>query len=206
MLQEAPAESRKKLLCVEDNRQIAKLIAEELTERGFDVIIAQDGHEGFIAVLKGLPDLVLCDIGLPSMSGFEMLERLHALSPRLGDVPFVFVTALTGRENELWALRLGADHYITKPIDFEILETVVKARLQRAPPDETRNLAVLNDCEAETLAWAARGRTAAQIARTLGLTEQDVAFHLDHARAKLGAADVVASRGGAGAGGRTRHS
>jgi DNA-binding response OmpR family regulator len=157
--------------------------------------------------LKGLPDLVLCDIGLPSMSGFEMLERLHALSPRLGGVPFVFVTALTGRENELWARRLGADDYVTKPIDFEILETVVKARLQKAPPDAARpSLAALNDCEAEALAWVARGRTAEQIARTLGLTEQDVALHLDHARAKLGAADVVASRGGAGAGRRTRHS
>jgi DNA-binding response OmpR family regulator len=199
MLDEAPVAGRKKLLCVEDNRQIAKLITEELTERGFEVIIAYDGHEGFIAVLKGPPDLVLCDIGLPSMSGFEMRECLNALSPRLRDVPFLFVTALTGRENERRARRLGADDYITKPIDFEMLETIIKARLEKVVPGETRaHLAILSDCEAETLAWAARGRTAAQIATTLGLTERDVELHLDRARAKLGAAEIVAGRGGAG--------
>jgi len=191
MLDEAPV-GRNKLLCVEDDRQIAKLIAEELTERGFEVVIAHDGHEGFIAVLKGLPDLVLCDVGLPNMSGFEMLERLNALAPRLG-VPFVFVTALTGRENERWARRLGADDYITKPIDFEMLESIIKARLPKTAPGEMRpNLAMLSDCEAETLAWVARGRTKAQIARTLGSTERDVEFHLDRARAKLGAAEIVA--------------
>src|SRR6266849_3977768 len=67
------------------------------------------------------PDLVLCDINLPVMSGFEVLERLNALAPRLGRIPFVFLTALTDRDSELRARRLGADDYVTKPIDFDML-------------------------------------------------------------------------------------
>ena len=180
----------KKILCIEDDRETAQLIAEELGERGFDVIVAHDGQEGFVAVLKGIPDLVLCDIGVPIMSGFELLERLIELSPRLGGLPpFVFVTALSGRENELRARRLGADDYITKPIDFDILEMIIKARLAGVARTEIRpKFPDLNDREKETLTWVARGRTSTQIAEMLGLAKRTVDFHLDNARIKLGAA------------------
>jgi DNA-binding response OmpR family regulator len=53
------ADAPKKILCIEDDRETAKLIAEELSERGFEVLIAYEGHEGFISILKGIPDLVL---------------------------------------------------------------------------------------------------------------------------------------------------
>jgi CheY-like chemotaxis protein len=63
------------------------------------------------------------------MSGYEVLERLNDLAPRLGRIPFVFLTALADRDNELRARRLGADDYVTKPIDFDMLETIINARL-----------------------------------------------------------------------------
>ena len=84
------AQARKKILCIEDDQETAALIADELIDRGFDVAVAHDGHEGFVAILKTMPDLVLCDISMPIMSGFEVLERLNALAPRLGHIPFVF--------------------------------------------------------------------------------------------------------------------
>src|SRR5258708_34877551 len=119
-------EGRKKMLCIEDDRETAQLIVEELVERGFNVTVAHDGQEGFVAILKGIPDLVLCDIGVPIMSGFEVWERLIELAPRLGLLPpFVFLTALSDRDNELRARRIGADDYVTKPIDFDILETII---------------------------------------------------------------------------------
>jgi DNA-binding response OmpR family regulator len=105
------------------------LIAEELTDRGFEMVIAHEGHEGFISILKGISGLVLCDVGLPQMSGFEVLERLNQLSPRLEKVPFVFLTALAGRDDELHGRLLGADDYVTKRIDFDILESIINARL-----------------------------------------------------------------------------
>jgi len=182
------AEARKKILCIEDDRQIAALIAEELTSRGFDMALAHDGHEGFVAILKLAPDLVLCDVGLPLMSGFEVLERLNALAPRLGHVPFVFLTALADRDNELRARRLGADDYVVKPIDFDILDMIINARLARvARNDMWPKLAMLNDREIEALTWVARGKTSAQIAELIGLSKRTVDFHLDNARIKLGA-------------------
>src|SRR3984893_16757419 len=92
---------RKRILCIEDDRESAALIAEELVDRGYDVRVAHDGREGFAAILKDAPDLVLSDISMPVMSGFELLEQLTSLVPRFGNMPFVFLTALTDRNNEL---------------------------------------------------------------------------------------------------------
>jgi len=181
-------EARKKILCIEDDRETAALIAEELTDRGFEVVVAHDGHEGFVSILKLMPDLVLCDISIPIMSGFEVLERLNALAPRLGHVPFVFLTALADRDNELRARRLGADDYVTKPIDFDMLDMIVNARLASVARNEMwPKLAMLNDREIEALTWVARGKTSAQIAELVGLSKRTIDFHLDNARIKLGA-------------------
>src|SRR5215471_10558139 len=139
------SETHRKILCIDDDREIAALIADDLANRGFDVVTAYDGHEGFVAILKLVPDLVLCDIGMPTMSGFEVLERLNELAPRLGHIPFVFLTALADRDRELRARRLGADDYVTKPIDFDMLEMVVKARLAGVARNEMwPKLAMLN--------------------------------------------------------------
>jgi len=67
------AQARSKILCIEDDRETAALIAEELTDRGYEVFVAHDGQEGFAAILRTTPDLVLCDISMPVMSGFEVL-------------------------------------------------------------------------------------------------------------------------------------
>jgi DNA-binding response OmpR family regulator len=182
-------ETRKKILCIEDDRETAALIAEELVERGFDLSIAHDGREGLAAILKNMPDLVLSDISMPVMSGFEVLERLTFLEPRFSKMPFVFLTALTDRDNELKGRQLGADDYVTKPIDFDLLATIITARLAGVARSEIwPKLVQLNDREVETLTWVARGKTSAEIAQILGLTKRTVDFHLDNARAKLGAA------------------
>ena len=183
------AEARKKILCIEDDRETAALIAEELVERGFEISIAHDGRAGFAAILKNIPDLVLSDISMPVMSGFELLERLTALEPRFAKMPFIFLTALTDRDNELKGRHLGADDYVTKPIDFEVLTAIINARLAGVARSELwPKLVQLNDREVETLTWVARGKTSAEIAQILGLTKRTVDFHIDNARTKLGAA------------------
>jgi DNA-binding response OmpR family regulator len=186
------AEIRKRILCIEDDRETATLIAEELIDRGYDVILAHDGREGFAAILKQAPDLVLSDISMPVMSGFEVLERLTALAPRFRKMPFVFLTALTDRDNELKGRQLGADDYVTKPIDFDVLGTIISARLAGVARTEIwPKLVDLNDREVETLTWAARGKTSAEIAEIVGLTKRTVDFHIDNARIKLGAATRI---------------
>jgi DNA-binding NarL/FixJ family response regulator len=179
----------RRILCIDDDRAVAEMVAEDLASRGFEVAVAHDGHEGLVSILKTMPDLVLCDINMPVMSGLELLERLNSLGPRLGRIPFVFLTALCDRDSELRARRLGADDYVTKPIDFDVLETIINARLAGvARNDVWPKLVTLNEREIEALTWVARGRTSAEVADLVGLSKRTVDFHLDNARGKLGAA------------------
>src|SRR6201981_3628739 len=104
------SEVRIKILCIEDDRETAGLISEELLDRGYDVTIAHDGREGLAAILRVMPDLVLSDISMPAMSGFELLERLTTLAPRFSNMPFVFLNALTDRDNDIKGSHLGRAH------------------------------------------------------------------------------------------------
>jgi DNA-binding response OmpR family regulator len=106
--------ARKTILCIEDDRETAALIAEELVDRGFAVSVAHGGREGLAAILRQTPNLVVCDISMPFMSGFDVLKRLTEIAPGFGYMPFVFLTALTDRENELNGRRLGANDYVTR--------------------------------------------------------------------------------------------
>jgi DNA-binding response OmpR family regulator len=83
-----------RVLCIEDDSETAALIAEELSDREFDVNVAYGGQDGLAAILRGKPDLVLADVSMPGMSGFDVLERLTRLAPRFESMPFIFLTAL----------------------------------------------------------------------------------------------------------------
>jgi DNA-binding NarL/FixJ family response regulator len=180
------AHTRRKILCIEDDHAAAALLAEVLTDRGFEVNVAHSGEEGLLAIMRASPDLILCDAGMPAMSGFDVLERLNEIAPRLGRIPFVLLGARGDRSSELKGRRLGADDYVTKPIDFDRLVLIINARiagvartkLSPKPPQ-------LNEREIEALTWAARGKTSAEIARKLRLSKRTVDFHIDNARIKL---------------------
>ncbi len=182
----------KTILCIEDDRETSALLVEDLTERGFETIAAFNGLEGLSAILRSPPDLVLCDISMPEMSGFDVLDRLISFAPRFGHIPFIFLTAFADRATELKGRQLGADDYVTKPVDFEMLHAIIVARLNRVARDEVWPRSIsLNDREVETLTWAARGKTSAEIALILSISKRTVDFHLDNAREKLGVATRV---------------
>ncbi len=178
----------KHILCIDDDQETAGLLAEELLERGFRITSAHGGHAGLAAILREGPDLVLSDISMPGVSGFDVLERLVALAPRFANMPFVFLTALTDRETELRGRQLGADAYVTKPVDFDILVTIIEARLAGVARRAMWPCQVgLNERETEVLTWAARGKTSNEIGQILDLTKRTVDFHMDNARLKLNA-------------------
>jgi DNA-binding response OmpR family regulator len=180
---------RKTILCIEDDRDTASLICEELVDRGFEVRVAYNGREGLTSILREPPDLVLSDIGMPGMSGFELLERLTSMEPRFERVPFVFLTALGDHENELKGWQLGADDYVIKPVDYDVLAALISARLARVARAGVWPKRIgLREREVETLTWAARGKTFAEIGTILGLSKRTVEFHLENARRKLGVA------------------
>jgi DNA-binding response OmpR family regulator len=181
--------SRQRILCVDDDRDTAALIAEELIDRGFEVAIARSGREGLSYITAHSPDLVLCDVGMPDMSGYELLERITSMQGRRHLMPFIFLTALADRASEMRGWQLGADDYLTKPVDYDVLAAVIVARLSRVVrkplPADSVDLA---DREVETLTWAARGKTFWEIGQILGLSKRTVEFHLENARRKLGVA------------------
>jgi DNA-binding response OmpR family regulator len=180
------------VLCIEDDWDTATLISEELEQRGFDVVVANNGREGWALLLRSRPDAILCDINLPYMSGFEILESLTAMAPRFARVPFLFLTALNARADELKGRRLGADDYVAKPLDFDLLETIIKARIKGvARMGVFPEKCALNDREIETLMWAARGKTSEEIATITSIAERTVNFHLNNARDKLGVATRI---------------
>ena len=176
----------KQILCIEDDAETSALIAEDLQERGYIITIAGGGNEGVSAILKTAPDLVLCDINMPDMSGFEVMECLTTLAPQHRSVPFIFLTARKDRDSELKGRRLGADDYVQKPIDFEILAAIIEARLGRGVRNEAWSRQVaLNDRELECLAWSGRGKTSQEIATVVGLSKRTVNFHIENACRKL---------------------
>ena len=192
----------RKILCIEDDLGIAGLIAEELADRGFNVSIAHGGQAGLMAIMRATPDLVLCDVGMSAMTGFEVLERLNEIAPRLGHIPFVFLTALTDRESELKGRQLGADDYVTKPIDFDRLSFIIEARLAGVARTKLGpKLVELNKRESEALTWVSRGKTSVEIARKMRLSKRTVDFHIDNARIKLRAATRTEAAIKAAAGG-----
>jgi DNA-binding response OmpR family regulator len=121
--------TRNEILCIEDDRETAELISEELADRGYRVDVFHDGRGALATIFERAPDLVLCDIAMPLFSGFDLLERLTAVAPRFRNMPFVFLTAFTERDIELKARLAGADDFVTKPIDFDLLDAVIAARL-----------------------------------------------------------------------------
>ncbi|MDA8415770.1 MAG: response regulator transcription factor [Betaproteobacteria bacterium] len=173
-----------KVLCIEDDREMAGLIAEELRDRDIQITLSYSGYDGLHAIALVQPDLILCDVGLPGLSGFEILESLT--SPP----PFIFLTALTDRDSELRGRRLGADDYVTKPIDFELLYEILLTRLGRRDPPLS-GTTELAEREREVLTWSARGKTSLEISLILGLSKRTVDFHMDNARNKLGVATRI---------------
>ena len=143
MTNAALAPLRHRILCVEDDARLRRLLVEDLTEAGYDVLAAASAREAAYGFMLHAPALIVCDIRMPGMDGFDFYERLRRLEPGLFGTVFIFLTALADRDNELRGRRLGADDYITKPVDYEILREVIRIRLaghHPAPPPPPANL------------------------------------------------------------------
>lgn len=175
-----------RILCIEDDPGTAELLAEELTDAGFEVRIAHSGGAG-LAALDPRPDLVLCDIDMPEISGYDVLKRMRALGGEFRRLPFIFLTAFAAREDQIRARQLGCDDYLTKPIDFELLVAAVRNRLQRDRRGEADGGGVrITARESEALTWSARGKSAVDIAVLMGISERTANFHVENAIRRLG--------------------
>ena len=125
-----------RILIVEDEIPIARVLADNLEYEGYEVLVAHDGEQGLERALSAAPDLVLLDIMLPGINGYDVCRKMREAGCQ---TPVIMLTARGEEADKVLGLELGADDYVTKPVGVRELAARVKAvlRRSRAAPTET---------------------------------------------------------------------
>jgi len=140
-----------KILVVDDDLELLRLIAFALRQAGYMVLEAQDGPQALAVFERERPDLVVLDVNLPRLNGFEVLKKIRSISEGL---PVMMLTVRTGEEDQVRGLDLGADDYLGKPFSPRTLLARVRALLRRAGVDRPAPLTagdLLLDLESQTV-------------------------------------------------------
>ena len=119
-----------KILVIEDEPAVRENLAEILELAQYEVFTAMDGIEGIELTRQHRPDLIICDVMMPKMDGFEVLETLQA-DPDLATIPLIFLTAMADVQNLREGMDLGADDYLTKPFELNELLISISSRLRK---------------------------------------------------------------------------
>lgn len=123
-----------KILVIDHDPLMARLLRQLLTEHGYQVLMANNGHQGLSLAFEKKPDLVLLDIALPEIDGWAVCRRLRKQSV----VPILILTALAGEVERILGLELGADYYLTKPFSNSELMAHIRAILRRVKLNRKR--------------------------------------------------------------------
>jgi DNA-binding NarL/FixJ family response regulator len=194
----------KKILVIEDEPEMRRNIVALLRYHDYEPIAAENGHAGVEAARREKPGLILCDVMMPELDGYGVLQALQS-DASLARIPFIFLTAKGEKDDLRSGMNLGADDYLTKPVANADLVRAIEARLRRSEQQGSREfkpdfsspkplLALgLTPRATETLLWLAQGKTNSDIATILGITESTVKKHVQEMFDKLG----VETRGAA---------
>lgn len=137
----------KKILVVDDEKQIVEILKAYLEKEGYAAVVAYDGNEALNKFRQELPDLILLDIMLPEMSGLDVCRELRKES----NVPVIMLTALDDTTDKVVGLELGADDYVTKPFDPKEIISRVRAVLRRTDkPTVIKTMTKLGDINVDT--------------------------------------------------------
>lgn len=142
MVQKPKAKHETNILVVEDEEDIAEVIAHFLGEVGYNVDIAYDGQEALIKV-QPWTDLVLLDVMLPKIDGFGVCRQLRSKA-ETEEIPIIFLTAKAEDEDQIRGLMLGGDDYLTKPVSMEVLLARIQAGLRRAQIGEVETITAMD--------------------------------------------------------------
>ncbi|HSL42834.1 MAG TPA: response regulator [Anaerolineales bacterium] len=132
------AESKSKILIVEDDLDVAEMLNAYFRVQGYDVFTVNWGEDGVRAAQTVLPDLIILDIRLPDIDGFEVARRVRS-DRRTNDIPIIFLTEKRERLDRLQGFEVGADDYITKPFDVQELRLRVRNALKRVSQGSLTN-------------------------------------------------------------------
>lgn len=125
----------KRILVIEDEAKIVRLIRDYLGKEGYKVVDARDGEEGLAAFRRNEPSLIILDLMLPGLDGLEVAKRVREDS----EVPIIMLTAKTEEADRVAGLEVGADDYVTKPFSLRELVARIKAVLRRSDGDLGRS-------------------------------------------------------------------
>ena len=184
------------ILIIEDEKALRENITEIIAHYGFRVINAATGEEGIRLAVEHIPQLIICDIMLPGMDGFEVFAQIKQ-TPQLAITSFIFLTAKSTRSDTRTGMDMGADDYLTKPFTKEELLNSIRARLgklsliaHQLEKDETIDaaldkLANLTKAERKILNQISEGFTTPQIAQKLFVSKKTVENHRVNISRKL---------------------
>lgn len=128
----------KRILVIEDDVSLREFMIKYFLEKeGYHVITAENGEVGVDKAKQELPDLIICDIMMPKMNGYEVIQALHQ-HPPTASIPFIFLTAMSDRANIRDGMNLGADDFLTKPFVSQELISAVGKRLEKKQHAESR--------------------------------------------------------------------
>lgn len=192
----------KKILVIEDEAETLQNLVLMLEMEGFKAFSAPNGRAGVAVARRELPDVILCDVSMPELDGYGVLETLRTDSATVG-IPFIFLTAKGDKRDLRMGMNLGADDYLTKPAGAEEVLGAIRSRIMRRQENERATLDKveltpdftsskpleelgLTAREAEVLLWVAQGKSNADIAGILGCAENTVKVHLARIFEKLG--------------------
>lgn len=194
----------RKILVIEDEPEMRRNIATLLRYQDYEPITAENGRQGVEAARRAVPDLILCDVMMPEMDGYGVLQALQS-DVSLARIPFIFLTAKGEKDDLRSGMNLGADDYLTKPVANADLVQAIETRLRRSAQQGKREFKPdfssaeplvqlgLTPRAAEALLWLAQGKTNSDIATILGITESTVKKYVQEMFEKLG----VETRGAA---------
>ena len=181
--------SSKKILVIEDEPEMRRNLVTILKLEHYQPLAAENGMVGLELARREKPDLILCDIMMPELDGHAVVQALRS-EPELAAIPFIFLTAKGEKSDQRSGMNLGADDYLTKPVNKTDLLNAMQSRLLRAEqqgnrefkpdfssPDPLVKLG-LTPRVAEVLLWVAQGKTNADIATILSISESTVKKHL----------------------------
>jgi DNA-binding NarL/FixJ family response regulator len=179
----------KKILVIEDEPEMRRNLATVLRLERYEPLTAENGRRGVELARNENPDLILCDVMMPEMDGYGVLQAVRQ-DEKLALVPFIFLTAKGEKENLRSGMNLGADDYLTKPVAKGDLLQAIEARLRRSEQQARREFKPdfssagplldlgLTARVAEVLLWVAQGKTNGEIGQILGISESTVKKHL----------------------------
>lgn len=186
----------KRLLIVDDEAKLLRAVAVDLRAEGYDVSTAGSGAEALLSIAKSLPDLIISDIRMPGIDGYQLARKLRE-NPRTALIPIIFLSAKDATADRIEGFRVGVDAYVTKPFEPDELIAIIAGILSRVERTHTEIARIvgkteekssagqfidedLTEAELRIASAVSRGLTNKDIAQEFSISVRTVEHHIGH--------------------------